>query len=167
MSGKSTLLRTVGLNAVLAQMGAPVRATRLQLTPLAVGTCLRTADSLQLGRSGFYAEILRLRQILQLTEAALPLLFLFDELLDGTNSHDRVVGGEGLLRALLARPAVGLISTHDLALTGVAAEMKGVRNVHFEDQIEGNDVRFDHHLRPGVVTRSNALALMRIVGLDV
>jgi len=167
MSGKSTLLRTVGLNAVLAQMGAPVRATRLRLTPLAVGTCLRTADSLQLGRSGFYAEILRLRQILQLTEAALPLLFLFDELLDGTNSHDRVVGGEGLLRALLARPAVGLISTHDLALTGVAAEMKGVRNVHFEDQIEGNDVRFDHHLRPGVVTRSNALALMRIVGLDV
>ncbi|HET9784713.1 MAG TPA: mismatch repair protein [Terriglobales bacterium] len=167
MSGKSTLLRTVGLNAVLAQMGAPVRAARLRLTPLAVGTCLRTADSLQLGRSGFYAEILRLRQILQLTDEPLPLLFLFDELLDGTNSHDRVVGGEGLLRALLARPAIGLISTHDLALTGVAAGLTGVRNVHFEDQIEGNDVRFDHRLRPGVVTRSNALALMRIVGLDV
>jgi hypothetical protein len=167
MSGKSTLLRTVGLNAVLAQMGAPVRAQRLRLTPAAVGTCLRTADSLQLGRSGFYAEILRLRQILQLTDGPLPLLFLFDELLDGTNSHDRVEGGEGLLRALLARPAIGLISTHDLALTGVAEELAGVRNVHFEDQIEGNDVRFDHRLRPGVVTRSNALALMRLVGLEV
>ncbi|TAN21485.1 MAG: mismatch repair protein [Acidobacteria bacterium] len=168
MSGKSTLLRTVGINAVLAQMGAPVRARRLQLSPLALGTRLRTADSLQLGRSGFYAEILRLRQVFELTQAGLPLLFLFDELLEGTNSHDRVVGAQGLLRALLARPALGMITTHDLALTAVAAEGGvAVRNMHFEDQIEGDDVSFDHKLRPGVVQKSNALALMRIIGLDV
>lgn len=167
MSGKSTLMRTVGLNAVLAQMGAPVQAERLRMTPLAVGTRLRTADSLQLGRSGFYAEILRLRQIVALAQGPLPLLFLFDELLEGTNSHDRVQGAQGLIRALLEAPTLGLITTHDLALTQVAEGDPRVRNVHFEDQIQDQDVRFDHRLRPGVVTRSNALALMRIIGLEV
>ncbi|MGH9415831.1 MAG: MutS-related protein [Terriglobales bacterium] len=167
MSGKSTLMRTVGLNAVLAQMGAPVRARALRLTPLALGTRLRTSDSLQLGRSGFYAEILRLRQVYDLTAGSLPVLYLFDELLEGTNSHDRVLGGRGLLQALLARPTLGIVTTHDLALTAIAADLAGVRNVHFEDQIEGNDVRFDHRLRDGIVTKSNALALMRIIGLDV
>ncbi len=168
MSGKSTLLRTVGINAVLAQMGAPVRARRLRLSPLALGTRLRTSDSLQLGRSGFYAEIMRLRQVFDLTHGGLPLLFLFDELMEGTNSHDRVVGGQGLLRALLVRRTLGIITTHDLALTAVTGRDSGVvRNLHFEDQIEGDDVRFDHSLRPGVVQKSNALALMRIIGLDV
>lgn len=168
MSGKSTLLRTVGTNAVLAQIGAPVCARALRLTPLAVGTRLRTQDSLQQGRSGFYAEILRLRQVFDLTRGPLPVLYLFDELLEGTNSHDRVRGASGLLTALLRRPALGLVTTHDLALAAMAGELgPGVRNVHFEDQIEGNDVRFDHRLREGVVTKSNALALMRIVGLEV
>lgn len=168
MSGKSTLLRTVGVNAVLAQMGAPVRARSLRLTPLAVGTRLRTQDSLQQGRSGFYAEILRLRQVFDLTNGPLPVLYLFDELLEGTNSHDRVRGAGALLEAFLRRPALGLVTTHDLALAALAGEMgAAVRNVHFEDQITGNDVRFDHQLRDGVVTKSNALALMRIVGLDV
>ncbi|HVB40256.1 MAG TPA: hypothetical protein VNE83_05115 [Terriglobales bacterium] len=168
MSGKSTLLRTVGVNAVLAQMGAPVRARSLRLTPLAVGTRLRTQDSLQQGRSGFYAEILRLRQVFDLTNGPLPVLYLFDELLEGTNSHDRVRGAGALLEAFLRRPALGLVTTHDLALAALAGELgAGVRNVHFEDQITGNDVRFDHQLRDGVVTKSNALALMRIVGLEV
>ncbi|HEY7837924.1 MAG TPA: mismatch repair protein [Terriglobales bacterium] len=168
MSGKSTLLRTVGVNAVLAQMGAPVRARSLRLTPLAVGTRLRTQDSLQQGRSGFYAEILRLRQVFDLTQGPLPVLYLFDELLEGTNSHDRVRGAGALLEAFLRRPALGLVTTHDLALAALAGELgAGVRNVHFEDQITGNDVRFDHQLRDGVVTKSNALALMRIVGLEV
>ncbi len=168
MSGKSTLLRTVGVTAVLAQMGAPVRAARCRLTPLAVGTRLRTADSLRLGRSGFYAEILRLRQVFELTRGPLPLLYLFDELLEGTNSHDRVRGAAGLLAALLARPTLGLVTTHDLALAALAPDLgPGVRNLHFEDQIAGDDVRFDHRLRDGVVTKSNALALMRIIGLEV
>ncbi|HUX68861.1 MAG TPA: hypothetical protein VMV31_15350 [Terriglobales bacterium] len=168
MSGKSTLLRTVGLNAVLAQMGAPVCARSLRMTPLALGTRLRTADSLQLGRSGFYAEILRLRQVFDLTRGPLPVLFLFDELLEGTNSHDRVLGARGLLRALLALPTLGLVTTHDLALTALADAFDGcARNVHFEDQIEGQNVRFDHRLRDGVVSKSNALALMRLIGLEV
>ena len=168
MSGKSTWLRTIGLNAVLAQMGAPVRAARLRLSPLALGTRLRTSDSLQQGRSGFYAEILRLRQVFELTRGERPVLFLFDELMEGTNSHDRVIGARGLLRTLLAQRTLGLITTHDLALAALGDELGDtVRNVHFEDQIEGDDVRFDHRLRPGVVTKSNALALMRIIGLQV
>src|SRR6185312_15488671 len=167
MSGKSTWLRTVGLNTVLAQMGAPARARRLRVGRCALGTRLRTVDSLQLGRSGFYAEILRLRQVFELTRGALPVLFLFDELLEGTNSHDRVIGAAGLLRALLERRTLGLVTTHDLTLTQVAARESRIVNMHFEDQIEGDDVRFDHRLRPGVVTRSNALSLMRIVGLDL
>lgn len=168
MAGKSTLLRAVGCNAVLAQMGAPVRARRLGLTPLQLGTRLRTSDSLQQGRSGFYAEILRLRQVFELHVGPLPLLYLFDELLEGTNSHDRVRGAQGLLQALLRHPTLGMVTTHDLALAAMAADLgPRVRNVHLEDQIEGNDVHFDHKLRDGQVTKSNALALMRIVGLEV
>ncbi|HXR98753.1 MAG TPA: hypothetical protein VN709_13010 [Terriglobales bacterium] len=168
MSGKSTLLRTIGVNTVLALAGAPVRARSLRLTPLALGTRLRTSDSLQQGRSGYYAEILRLRQVFELTRGFLPVLFMFDELMEGTNSHDRVIGSKGLLRSLLARPSIGLVTTHDLALAALAPELgPEVRNVHFEDQIEGNDIRFDHRLRDGVVTKSNALALMRIIGLEV
>jgi hypothetical protein len=168
MSGKSTLLRTIGANAVLALAGAPVRARGLRLTPLALGTRLRTSDSLQQGRSGYYAEILRLRQVFELTHGPLPVLFMFDELMEGTNSHDRVIGSQGLLRSLLAQPSIGLVTTHDLALAALAPELgPEVRNVHFEDQIDGNDIRFDHRLRDGVVTKSNALALMRIIGLEV
>ena len=118
MSGKSTLLRTVGINAVLALAGAPVRAASLRLTPLAIGATLRIQDSLQEGRSRFYAEITRLRAAGRSSRAGrVPLLFLLDELFHGTNSHDRLVGASGVLRSLLDRGAIGLITTHDLALT--------------------------------------------------
>jgi hypothetical protein len=167
MSGKSTLLRAVGVATVLAQAGAPVRARRLRLTPTLLATRLRSGDSLQLGRSGFYAEILRLRQVFELAGGARPLLFLLDELLEGTNSHDRNLGARGLLRALLARPTLGLVTTHDLALATLAAEEPRIHNVHFDDQIQGGDIRFDYRLREGVVTTSSALALMRLVGLEV
>jgi hypothetical protein len=168
MSGKSTLLRTVGINAVLALAGAPARATRLRLTPLSIGATLRIQDSLQEGRSRFYAEITRLRQLYDLAKGPVPLLFLLDELFHGTNSHDRLVGATGVLRSLLDRGAIGLITTHDLALTKVADDLapRGI-NVHFEDRFEGGEIRFDYRMRPGPVTRSNALALMRAVGLDV
>ena len=168
MSGKSTLLRTVGINAVLAMAGAPVRARSLRLTPLTLGTRLRTTDSLQEGRSGFYTEILRIRDIFGLTQKSMPLLYLLDELLEGTNSHDRCVGAEGLLRALVGQGAIGIVTTHDLALTEVASSLDGAaRNAHFEDQIEQDEMRFDYKLRDGVVTKSNALALMRRMGLKV
>ena len=168
MSGKSTLLRTVGVNAVLAFAGAPVRAGRLRVSPLRVGATLRIQDSLQEGRSRFYAEITRIREVADLAEGSVPVLFLLDELLHGTNSHDRAVGAAGILRALLDRGAIGLITTHDLALTNVADTLGSrASNVHFDDRFEAGEIAFDYVMKPGPVTRSNAIALMRAVGLDV
>jgi hypothetical protein len=168
MSGKSTLLRTVGINAVLAQAGAPVRATSLRLTPLRPGATLRIQDSLQEGRSRFYAEITRVRALADVASGSTPLLFLLDELFHGTNSHDRLVGASGVLRSLLNRGAIGLVTTHDLALTSIARALAPrAINVHFEDWFEGGEIHFDYRMKPGPVTRSNAIALMRAVGLDV
>lgn len=168
MSGKSTFLRTVGINVILAMAGAPVRAKSMKLCPIALGTRIRSTDSLQEGRSNFYTEILRIRQIAALSEKGEPLLFLFDELLEGTNSHDRQIGSEALLQALLARDTIGIVTTHDLALTRIQATTDGsVRNVHFEDQIVNGEMSFDYKLRDGVVPKSNALDLMRWIGLKV
>jgi len=168
MSGKSTLLRTVGCNAVLALAGAPVRASRLSLTPLALGASIRIVDSLQQGHSKFYAEIRRLREIVELTAGPLPVLFLLDEILHGTNSHDRRIGAEAVVRTLVERGALGLVTTHDLALTRLGDDLgERAANVHFVDHLENGELRFDYRMRPGVVEKSNALALMRAVGLDV
>ena len=169
MSGKSTLLRAVGINAVLAMAGAPVRAKSLRLTPLAIGTRIRSTDSLQEGRSGFYTEILHIRAVFKLAESGkLPLLFLFDELLEGTNSKDRRIGAEGLLRVLLDRGAIGIVTTHDLALTEIGQSLgQSLRNMHFQDYVENGHMRFDYTLREGVVAKSNAIELMRLIGLRV
>ncbi len=172
MSGKSTLLRTLGVNAVLAQAGAPVRARRLRMSPLAVGASIRVTDSLQGGVSGFYAEILRLRQILDATAQpgpkGAPVLFLIDELLHGTNSHDRRIGAEAVVRGLVERGAIGLVTTHDLALADIAGALgERAANVHFEDHIEDGRMVFDYVMRPGVVRKSNAIELMRSVGLEI
>jgi len=165
MSGKSTLLRTIGVNTALALAGAPVRAKSFRLSRLAVGASIRTTDSLEEGHSRFMAEILRLKQVLELPS---PALFLLDELLGGTNSHDRALGSEGLIRALMARGAIGLVTTHDLSLARVADELApAAANVHFEDELIEGRLVFDYKMRPGVVERSNALDLMRAVGLDV
>jgi MutS domain V len=168
MSGKSTLLRTVGINAVLAQAGAPVRARRLHLSPLAIGASIRIQDSLHAGVSRFYAEITRLGLIMRRAHESPPVLFLVDELLHGTNSHDRRIGAEAIVRGLVERGAIGLVTTHDLALAHVADAL-GSRgaNVHFQDVIENGLIHFDYRMRPGVVQKSNALELMRSVGLDV
>jgi len=168
MSGKSTMLRTVGVNAVLAFAGAPVRAERLRISPFRIGATLRIQDSLQEGRSRFYAEISRIREVADLAAGPTPALFLLDELLHGTNSHDRAVGAAGVLRALVQRGAIGLVTTHDLALTAIADQFRGhAANVHFDDRFEGGAIAFDYMMKPGPVTHSNALALMRAVGLDV
>jgi hypothetical protein len=168
MSGKSTLLRAVGVNVVLALAGAPVRASRMTLSPLAIGATLRVEDSLQAGHSRFYTEILRIREIVETTRGPLPVLFLLDEILHGTNSHDRRIGAEAIVRSLVDGGAIGLVTTHDLALTQFVSEMDGrARNVHFEDRLEHGRMLFDYRMRDGVVERSNALALMRAIGLDV
>jgi hypothetical protein len=168
MSGKSTLLRTVGINAVLAMAGAPVRAQRLRLTPLHVGASIRVNDSLQEGSSRFYAEITRLRKLFDVAGGEPPLLFLLDELLQGTNSKDRRIGAEGVLSALLRRCAIGLVTTHDLALAEIDGSLNGqLHNVHFQEEFQNGRMSFDYTLREGIVTKSNGLALMRSIGLDV
>ncbi len=168
MSGKSTLLRTVGINAVLAQAGAPVRAHRLRIAPLALGASIRIMDSLQAGTSRFYAEITRLQKIVTLAEKQAPLLFLLDELLHGTNSHDRRIGAEAIIAGLVRRDAIGLLTTHDLALSHIAEALAPhAANVHFEDHLEDGRMTFDYQLRQGIVRKSNALELMRSIGLEV
>ncbi len=168
MSGKSTLLRAVGLSVVMAWAGAPVTARELRLTRLRIGASLRANDSLADHRSRFYAEISKLKDIVDSAGAGQQVLFLLDELLSGTNSHDRRVGAEALIKGLLERGAIGLATTHDLALAEIA-EGQGSRakNVHFEDLFESGKIAWDYKLRPGVVKRGNALELMRAVGLDV
>jgi DNA mismatch repair ATPase MutS len=169
MSGKSTMLRTVGVNVVLALAGAPVRATRMTVSPLQVGATLRIQDSLAEGASRFYAEITRLKQLVDLARAAPPpLLFLLDEILAGTNSHDRRIGAEAVVRGLVDHGAIGLVTTHDLALAEVATALgPRARNVHFEDRMVDGKLEFDYRMRDGVVQHSNAIALMRAVGLEI
>jgi MutS domain V len=168
MSGKSTLMRSVGINTVLAMVGAPVRARSLQLTPLHIGASILINDSLQEGSSRFYAEITRLREICDLAERKPPVIFLLDELLQGTNSKDRLIGAQGVVRALLDSGAIGLISTHDLALTNIGEHGDSrLHNVHLQDEIEDGKMKFDFKLREGVVTKSNGIELMRLIGLKV
>jgi DNA mismatch repair ATPase MutS len=168
MSGKSTMLRTVGINAVLALCGGPVCARELRISTFAVGTAMRFHDSLQQNTSHFHAVITRLRAVLQLQEGDRPLLFLLDEILQGTNSQDRVTGAQAVIRTLIDRGGVGLVTTHDLALTEIVDALNSrARNVHFVDQLIDGRLQFDYRMRPGVVQTTNALALMRNMGLDV
>jgi hypothetical protein len=169
MSGKSTLLRALGVNAALALAGGVVRATAFAITPVAVGATMRVQDSLQAGRSRFFAEVTKVRLLLDVAtrSGGPPLLFLLDELFAGTNSADRVAGAEGVVRALLGAGAVGLVTTHDLSLTAVTDTIPGAANVHFCDGFAGGELHFDYTMRPGVVPHGNGLALMRAVGLKV
>jgi hypothetical protein len=168
MAGKSTFIRSVGVNAVLAQCGAPVRAAALRMTPLTVAASICILDSLSGGVSRFYAEIHRVKLISDLAAGAVPVLFLLDELLSGTNSHDRLAGSESIVRGLLERNAIGIVSTHDLALTKIPETMGGrAANFHFEDSFNGSELTFDYTMKPGIVKTSNALELMRSIGLGV
>jgi DNA mismatch repair ATPase MutS len=169
MSGKSTLLRAVGVNAVLALAGGVVRATSFALTPVSLGATMRVQDSLQAGKSRFFAEVTKVRLLLDIagrTDVP-PLLFLLDELFAGTNSADRVAGAEGVVRTLAAAGAIGFVTTHDLSLTAVTDTIPGAVNVHFRDDISEGELHFDYTMRPGVVPHGNGLALMRAVGLKV
>ena len=168
MSGKSTMLRTVGINAVLALSGAPVRATRLKISPFVVGSAMRVNDSLQQGASLFYSVISRIKSVVERAGQSPPLLFLLDEILQGTNSHDRRVGAEGIIQQLVENKAVGIVTTHDLALTEIVDSFGGhAINIHFEDHLNDGTMYFDYRIRPGVIRKSNALELMRMIGLHV
>ena len=166
MSGKSTFVRGIGVTVVLAECGAPVRARRLCMSPLAVGASICVLDSLQGGVSRFYAEIKRLKLIADMARGPVAVLFLLDELLSGTNSHDRLEGTRHVVNVLVQSGAIGLVTTHDLALARIPDNMDGrAQNLHFEDHLEDGKLFFDYTLKPGVVRTSNALKLMQSIGL--
>jgi hypothetical protein len=170
MSGKSTLLRAIGVNAVLAFAGAPVCARSMRIGALRVSTSMRVDDSLSQGVSHFYAELQRLKHVVDeaRTHDRAAVLFLLDEILHGTNSRERVLGAIAIVRDLVAHGALGAVSTHDLGITALERELPGqVSNVHFEEQVNGRTMTFDYVLRPGVVQTSNALRLMRAIGIEV
>ncbi|MEP6570112.1 MAG: hypothetical protein ABJC10_10080 [Acidobacteriota bacterium] len=170
MAGKSTLLRTVGLNLCLAYAGAPVNADRLQLSLFRLFTCIKVSDSVQDGLSYFYAEVKRLKLLLSAveTEDDLPTLFLIDEIFRGTNNRERQLGGQAFIRALWkGRNALGLIATHDMELTKLAHEIPGIANFHFREEVGEGRMVFDYQLRPGACPTTNALEIMRIEGLPV
>jgi hypothetical protein len=168
MSGKSTFLRSIGASVVLTYCGAVVRATSFQTFAFQLGTAMRMSDSLLEGRSLFYSVLQRLKSVVDLTSGPRTVLFLLDEILHGTNSHDRRRGAEAVIRSLVDRGGVGIVTTHDLALTRIADSMPNQAvNKHFEDTIVDGTMLFDYRLRDGVVERSNAIELMRMLGLDV
>jgi hypothetical protein len=168
MSGKSTLLRAMGLAVVLGLAGAPACARRLRIGNYAVRTSVRVSDSLERGVSHFYAEVAKLRRALEATEGERKVFFLLDEILHGTNSRERVIGARWVVAELLRRGALGAVSTHDLELARVPPELEEqVTLVHLRETVSGSQMTFDYRVRPGPVTAGNALRLMRQIGLDV
>lgn len=168
MSGKSTFLRTVGINAVLAMAGAPVRAGYFAISLCQVFTSMRTQDSLEESTSSFYAELKRLKQLIDSLPAGKPILYLLDEILKGTNSHDRHLGAQALIRQLHKHNASGFISTHDLALGEMAEELPdAVFNYSFNSEIVDDKLYFDYKLRQGVCKSFNASKLMQQIGIEM
>ena len=169
MAGKSTFLRTVGLNLALAYAGAPVNASSMQTSLFRIFTCIKVSDSVQDGLSYFYAEVKRLQALLAATEVddELPVLFLIDEIFRGTNSRERLIGSRSYIRSLSQRRTMGLIATHDLELIKLADEIKGVTNYHFREEVLDSRMVFDYRLRSGPCPTTNALKIMRLEGLPV
>jgi hypothetical protein len=167
MSGKSTLLRAMGANAVLAIAGAPVCARSLRIGPVRVVTSMRVRDSLEEGVSHFYAELQKLKRVVDLVRGPSTVFFLLDEILHGTNSRERIIGARAIIKELLARGAMGAVSTHDLGISDLDREVPKLVNVHFEEQVEDDKMTFDYKLKAGIVHSSNALRLMKLVGIDV
>ncbi len=168
MSGKSTLLRSIGVGVAMAMAGGPVCATRLRVGPVRLVTSMRVADSLAEGASRFYAELRRLKLVVDMASRGPGVLFLLDEILYGTNARERLIGSRATLAWLLEHQALGAVSTHDLALANLEGRLAShARNVHFEEQVAGDAMTFDYKLRDGVVQSSNALRLMKELGLPV
>ncbi len=169
MAGKSTFLRTIGVNLCLTYAGAPVNADRLQVSLFRLFTCIKVSDSVQDGLSYFYAEVKRLQALLAAATLAdtLPVLFLIDEIFRGTNSRERLIGSRSYIRAMAQSTAVGLVATHDLELIKLADEIRGVTNHHFREEVSDGRMVFDYRLRPGPCPTTNALTIMQLEGLPV
>ncbi len=165
MAGKSTLLRAIGLNAILAQAGAPVRARTAALSSLEICAAFPPPDSLRDGRSRFLAEVEQLSSAVTRVRAGASVLFLVDELLSGTNAQDRRAAARGILRALLARDGIGAIATHDVELKSLVEELPGGVLMHMESNNPADPLDFDYRLRPGLSTLSSAPAILRLIGV--
>lgn len=167
MSGKSTFLRTLGINAVLAFMGSCACASALTIGRFQVFTSMRTLDSLEESVSSFYAELRRLKQLLDMVNEATPVFFMLDEILKGTNSHDRHKGAAALIHQLAKQNAFGLVSTHDLELGTLATQSDNILNYSFTSTIEKGEINFDYKLRQGICESFNATELMKKMGIEV
>ncbi|MEO7801569.1 MAG: hypothetical protein ABIR81_06205 [Ginsengibacter sp.] len=168
MAGKSTYLRSVGINIVLAMAGAPVCANKFNLSPVQLISSMRIADNLEESTSTFYAELKKLKTIIDKVNAGEQLFILLDEILRGTNSLDRHTGSAALIKQLIKHKAVGIIATHDVEL----AEMKGdfadnILNYHFDAQVNSEELYFDYLLKPGICTSLNASILMKKIGIEL
>lgn len=168
MSGKSTLLRTVGINLVLAYAGAPVCAKHFSCSMMQIYSCMRVSDNLGENISSFYAELLRIKQIVTATKTERKIFFLLDEIFKGTNSQDRHAGAKVLIRQLSKAGAMGMVSTHDLELGDLERESeRKIRNYHFREFYKNDEIHFDYKLRPGISTTRNAMYLIKMAGIDV
>ncbi|MGH7206161.1 MAG: MutS family DNA mismatch repair protein [Nitrospiraceae bacterium] len=169
MSGKSTFLRTLGINTCLAQAGAPVCAASFEWTWVRISCCIRVDDSLEAGLSFFYAEVKRLKRLLDEARdrSAPPVLFLIDEIFKGTNNRERLIGSRSFVKALAGSNGFGLITTHDLELAELEKEIPNAANAHFRETVEANELRFDYRLRHGPCPTTNALRIMALEGLPV
>ena len=169
MSGKSTFLRTLGVNLCLAYAGGPVLASSLTTGLFRLFTCIKVSDSVTDGISYFYAEVKRLKALLGALdrEHALSLFFLIDEIFRGTNNRERLIGSRSFIKALTQRRGLGMVSTHDLELVHLEKEVEGIRNFHFRETIQDGKMAFDYLLQPGPCPTTNALTIMRLEGLPV
>lgn len=168
MSGKSTFLRTVGLNLILAYAGAPVCAKSFTCSIMNVCTCMRISDNLEKNISSFYAELLRIKMIVEAVKAKGRIFFLLDEIFKGTNSYDRHHAAKVLITKLAGNNSIGLVSTHDLELEVLEKETNGqIANYHFQEHYEQGQIMFDYKLRPGVSKTRNAIYLIEALGIDL
>ena len=166
MAGKSTFLRTVGINLILARIGTPVCADKFTFTPFELFSSLRTVDSLKDNESFFYAELKRLKQLIQLYQEDEKIFFLLDEILKGTNSADQHKGSIGLIKKLIKLKGNGIIATHDIELSNLVIDYpENIRNLCFEIEIINNQLDFDYKLKPGFCTTMNASFLMENMGI--
>lgn len=169
MSGKSSFLKTIGVNLCLAYAGGPVNAGSFHSALFRIFTCIKINDSIVDGFSFFYTEVKRLKALLDALQVnhQLPLLFLIDEIFKGTNNRERLVGSRSYIRNLIGQNGAGLIATHDLELIKLADDFPDITNCHFREKVADGKMVFDYKLRPGPCPTTNALKIMRLEGLPV
>lgn len=167
MSGKSTLLRTAGINLVLAYAGAPVCARSMRCSLMKLYTSMQAKDNLEQNTSTFYAELKRIKMVIDAAQHGKPVIFMLDEVFRGTNSHDRIIGAKTVIKNLSDLSAVGFVTTHDLELATLEKEYPHIKNFHFTDRIIDNKITFDYRLKEGVSKTTNAIALMKMIGIQI